>query len=430
MIGEIIAIGNELTSGRVLDTNSRFAAGQLFGAGHEIIAMATIGDSPEEIGRALKRAIARSDFVVVTGGLGATSDDLTNEAVALALKRPSVLFPEVLEKIRRCPAGQSATEMRLLEKLAWLPDGAEVLSPERRMAGYLLIHDHTPVFFLPGVPHEMQELLAERVIPRLALWQGESVRRVRQRVYKIFGRPEIEINRLVGHLEKASPRVRIGYYPVFPEVHLSLTVIDGPPATPAPAPSATTSIDTTANLFDRLAAQIEAALGDCIFGRDEETLEGVVGCLLRTRAQTLALAESCTGGLIAGKLTALPGSSAYFSGGVVSYSNDLKEKFLGVGHQLLLAHGAVSGPVARAMAEGVRERAGVDLALSVTGIAGPGGGSAEKPVGTVYFGLATLERTLDFLYRFAGDRRQIREIAAATALDLLRRHLLGKLLQP
>lgn len=413
MIGEIIAIGNELTSGRVLNTNSRFAAGQLFTAGHEIFAMATVGDSPQEIGSAIKRAISRSDFLIVTGGLGATSDDLTNEAVSSAFGRQTVLYEDIFRRILASKPKIPGQNVEQLEKLAWLPEGAEILNPEARMAGYLLVHDGKPIFFLPGVPREMQELLANRVIPRLALWKSGTVRHVLQRVYKIFGLSETEINARVGQVGQGNSQVRVGYYPVFPEVHLSLTVTD---------PSAIKA----GQVFSHTAAAIESVLADSIFAVDGETMESVVGNLLRRAACRLAVAESCTGGLVSQKITAVPGSSDYFVGGVVAYSNALKERLLGVDPVLLAAHGAVSIQAAIAMAEGIRRLTSTDLALAVTGIAGPGGGSRDKPVGTVYIALASDAATMHIRCQFSGDRLLVQEMSAVTALDLLRRHLLAE----
>ncbi|MFC1837431.1 competence/damage-inducible protein A [Thermodesulfobacteriota bacterium] len=414
MNGEIITIGNELTSGRVLNTNSRFAAGLLFSAGHEITAMATIGDTPSEISETLKRAIKRSDFVIVTGGLGATTDDLTSEVVGQALGRPSVYHPEIFEKIKARLSKADDQVLQCLKKLALLPEGAEVLNPEARMAGYLLIHDDIPIFFLPGVPHEMQELLTDRVIPRLGVWQGGTVKLVRQKVYKIFGLGETEINHRLNHLEeKENDRIRIGYYPVFPEVHLNLTVMD----------EEKSSVETT---FQYLENEIKLALGNSLFGTDDDTLESVVGELLLDQKKMLATAESCTGGLIAQKITTVPGSSDYFAGGIVAYSNDLKEKLLGVDPALLSSHGAVSSAVVRAMADGVRHETRADIGLAVTGIAGPTGGTEEKPVGTVFIGLSTTEETVDFPCNFSGDRWQIQELTAVKSLDLLRGLLLGK----
>ncbi|KPJ97940.1 MAG: hypothetical protein AMJ60_09905 [Desulfobacterales bacterium SG8_35] len=417
MIGEIIAIGNELTSGRVLNTTSRFAAGLLFGAGHEIISMATIRDTPAEISESLQRAINRSDFIIVTGGLGATSDDLTSEAVGLALGLPIVFHPDIFAKIKARHPAADEQAYTTLKKLAMLPTGAETLNPEAKMAGYLLVHGGKPIFFLPGVPHEMQELLTDKVIPRLGVWQEGVAQLVEQRVYKVFGLGETEINRRIAHLEKEEDgRIRIGYYPVFPEVHLSLAVIDRKEAT----------IKST---FRHLEDEIVTALGDSMFGTDDDTMESVIGELLQKQRKTLATAESCTGGLIGHKITSVPGSSNYFTGGVIAYSNNLKKILLGVDPGLLAAYGAVSSATARAMADGIRAKTAADIGLSVTGIAGPAGGSLEKPVGTVFIGLSTPDDTIDIPCLFPGDRWQVQELTAVTSLDLIRRHLLGKNLE-
>ena len=207
-------------------------------------------------------------------------------------------------------------------------------------------------------------------------------------------------------------RVRIGYYPVFPEVHLSLTVID----------EKESEIEST---FQHLEKEIELSLGDSLFGTDDDTMESVVGKLLQSQGKILATAESCSGGLIGHKITAVPGSSNYFAGGVIAYSNDLKEKLLGVNPTLLKEYGAVSSQVARAMAEGIRTRTGADIGVSVTGIAGPTGGTQEKPVGTVFVGLSMPDETIDIPCRFPGDRWQVQELTAVKSLDLVRRLLLG-----
>ncbi|MBU0480332.1 MAG: competence/damage-inducible protein A [Proteobacteria bacterium] len=411
MIGEIIAIGDELTSGRILNTTSYFAASQLFAAGHEIVAMTTVGDDPGLIGRTLLTSLERAEFVVVTGGLGATTDDLTSEAVADALDRPSIFYPDILAQIKNSSRETSREVLHSLEKLAWLPEGAHALKYDAGMAGYFLVHEGKPVFFLPGVPHEMKELLVETVISRLAVWQGEEVRQVRQRLYRLFGLPEVEINRRIGHLEKYGPQVKIGYYPVFPEVHVSLTV----------SGKERSEVDVLTRDSEN---EIFSRLGEHLFGVENETLEMVVGRMLAGKKLTLAVAESCTGGRIGHRLTKVPGSSDYFLGGVIAYSNGLKEKLLGVPARTLLDHGAVSSETARAMAEGVRQATGADIGISVTGIAGPSGGSAEKPVGTVCFGLAISGGTRDFRHTFGGDRRQVQEISSSQALDIVRRFLM------
>jgi len=416
MLGEIIAIGDELTSGRILNLTSHFAAHHLFAVGHEIVAMATIGDSPELIGSALIKALDRADFIIVTGGLGPTSDDLTTEAVSSALNRPATFHPEILVKIKEY-LGSNSNEGELrsrgvsLEKLAWLPAGAEVLKPEASMAGYFLVHAGKPIFFLPGVPHEMKELLTDCVIPRLAARQQGERRCVRQRLYRIFGLPEAEVNRRVSHLEAHNSMIRLGYYPVFPEVHLNLTAIGS-------------NDEETDGLFALVDRLIREALGGTIYGLGEETLAAAVGRQLRQRGQTLALAESCTGGLISHLITTVPGSSGYYLGGVCAYSNALKTTLLGVDPELLARHGAVSAETAEAMSLGICQATGADFGLAVTGIAGPDGGSDGKPVGTVFFGVAWQGEVSHWRRQFTGKREEIQCLSAQTGLDLLRRKLL------
>jgi len=406
MIGEIIAIGNELTSGRVLNTTSFFAANRLFTAGHEIVAMATVGDKPAMIAEALTKAIGRADFVIVTGGLGATSDDLTNETVAQTLQRPATFYPEILAEIKTLSTAEGRPADCLLEKLAWLPKGAEVLEPGARMAGYLLVHAEKPIFFLPGVPHEMRHLLAEKVIPRLAAWPGGGARKIAERSYKLFGIGETEVNEQLASLEKMDSRIRIGYYPVFPEVHLSAIAI-------------AEEESEAARLIALADGEIRLRLGSYILACGDQTLEGEIGRLLSGRGEVLAIAESCTGGLVAARITKVAGSSRYFLGGVVAYSNDLKERLLSVPAATLRQHGAVSAETAAAMAEGVRHRTGADIGVAVTGIAGPSGGSSEKPVGTVYIAVADAAGTQAHHFLFTGHRWQIQELACQTALGLV-----------
>lgn len=407
---EIIAIGDELTSGRILNTTSGFAARHLFDAGHEIYAMHTIGDTPKLIGEAVNIALDRVDAVLVTGGLGMTDDDMTNEAVSKALNRPTMPNLDVLVSVRHYLDKITAAPVGDLEKLAWLPEGAEVLSPDSRMAGYRLIHNDTPVYFLPGIPEQMKHLLVEHVLPGLASWGSSHTLSTYQRIFRIFNLPEAEVNRRINSLD-LDEAVHIGYYPVFPEVHLSLTIRDEKAA-------------NAKKLFQSCCKAIDTALGDSIYGHNRENMEKIVGSLLTKNKRCLAVAESCTGGLISQRLTNVPGSSEYFLGGVVSYSNSLKSSFLGVSEDLLKQHGAVSRVVAEEMSIGIREKASADIGLAVTGIAGPGGGTDDKPVGTVYIGIATKDGSWVSKFLFEGDRHQIREMTAQTGLDLVRKYLL------
>lgn len=407
---EIIAIGDELTSGRILNTTSSFAARQLFEAGHEIHAMHTIGDTPALIGDALKVAIERADGVLVTGGLGMTDDDMTNEAVSKALNRPTMPNLDVLAHVRRHLDEITSAPVGHIEKLAWLPEGAEVLNPESSMAGYLLVHDNTPIYFLPGIPDQMKRLLIDHVLPGLASWNTSRTLSTYQRIFRIFNLPETEVNRRINSLD-LDEGVHIGYYPVFPEVHLSLTIRDK-------------EAKNAKRLFQSCCKAIDTVLGDSIYGHNRENMEAIVGGLLNQHELTLSVAESCTGGLISERITNTPGSSAYFLGGVISYANSLKTEYLGVSRELLEKHGAVSREVAEAMSVGIRQRSDADIGLSVTGIAGPDGGTAEKPVGTVYIGIAAEDGNWVSKFIFPGDRQEIREMSAQTGLDLVRKYLL------
>ncbi len=410
MLGEIIAIGNELTSGRIANTTSGFAAHHLFEAGFDIYAMHTIGDTPPLIGEALKRALNRVDFVVVTGGLGPTDDDLTAVAVSKALDRPTMPNLEILSLIRQHLNANTDQAVSSLEKMAWLPEGAETLNPQSKMAGFQLIHGGKPIFFLPGIPHQMRTLLVEQVLPRLATWyKGKQLHSV-QRLFKIFGIDEVVINRTVATL-KLSPEVEIGYYPVFPDVHLSMTIRGNKEE----------EIETLATESSLL---LEQSLDAALYGKERDTMESVVGELLRDCDKTLSIAESCTGGLISHLITSVPGSSSYYLGGVTSYANSMKSRFLGVDANLLDSQGAVSEEVARAMANGMRKQSKADISLSVTGIAGPDGGSEEKPVGTVFIGLADASGVCVQQCLFSGNRYEIQRMTAQTTLDILRRSLL------
>lgn len=297
-----------------------------------------------------------------------------------------------------------------LEKLAWLPEGAETLNPKARMAGFQLIHRGKPIFFLPGIPRQMETLLVEQVLPRLATWyQGRQLNSIQQ-IFKIFGKTESEVNDLVEGRQLCR-EVEIGYYPVFPDVHLSMTVRGNDKKR-----TEKLAADTSRTLVE--------ALGSSLYGREHDSLQSVVGGLLRDRGLTLSVAESCSGGLISHLLTTVAGSSSYYLGGVTSYANSMKRTYLGVRQETLDTHGAVSEEVAHAMAQGMREQSLADISLSTTGIAGPDGGSSSKPLGTVFIALATKDEVRVQRFLFSGSRSDIQGITAQTALDIIRRSLL------
>ena len=441
---EIIAIiDDELTSGRIVNTTPSFAAIQLFEAGFDIYAIHTIDDKPQAIGEALRRALAHADAVIVTGSLGATDDDLTAELVSSTLGWPTMVNEEILALIHRhlrrgslsALAGDQKESAGHLEKLACLPSGAETLNPQGGISGYRLVHDGKPIYFLPGIPSRMRHLLVEHVLPDLAIWNNgpphdrphglpsglpnSQSPMLCQRLFRIFGLTETEIYRRIAALPLPTD-ARIGYYPVFPDVHLNL-------ALRSRAGTGTGSETGTHGeaVFTRACAMIDDALGDAVYGHDQDNLPVIIGRLLAMQKRTLATAESCTGGMIGQWLTSIAGSSAWYQGGIISYANHVKEEALTVPAAMLAAHGAVSGEVARAMAEGCRRLCRSDLAVAVTGIAGPDGGSPEKPVGTVYIGLAGAEGARAERFLFAGDRQHVREMSAQTALNMVRKELLS-----
>ncbi len=409
MFGEIIAIGDELISGKVLNTTSTFAAKQFFSAGYPVTRITAIGDDPEDIEECLLAAIKRSGFVIITGGLGPTEDDITNEVAARVLGRPLAVNQAIMERLEHSHGCCALKSPRFKRKLAMLPEGAEFLNPEGHAAGYLLVHENTPLFFLPGVPKQLEDHMINQVIPRLRQMLDHGFT-IRQRTFKVFGLQETDVNEMLESLDAGRKGFNIGYYPNFPEVHVTVTLKGehGPDVNQE---------------FSGMCRKVEDLLGDYVVALDDDTLEAVLGRLLVERGSMMALAESCTGGLIGHRVTSVPGSSKWFEQGVVTYSNRSKERLLGVPQETLRQHGAVSSHTAVAMAQGVRERSGADFSLAVTGIAGPEGGTARKPVGTVYIAMCTPDRTVAERFLFPGRRHMIQDLAAETALDWLRRYL-------
>ncbi|MBF0509198.1 MAG: competence/damage-inducible protein A [Deltaproteobacteria bacterium] len=409
MRGEILTIGDELISGRVLNLNGWYAAGRLTALGLSITNITTLGDDPAAISAALFVALGRSDFIIVSGGLGTTKDDITVEVVSRLLCCPLELQEPLLDHIKAVAAKWRVPWTPALEKLAWLPRGATIINPGGTTAGFALRYQGKPIFFLPGVPEEMRMLMDHHVIPFLLnLYPDRPT--IARRTLKIFGPTEAWVGDMIQRLGNDLNDVIIGYYPNFPEIHLTITAHD---KSPARAESA----------LHQAEQAIMAQVGAFVFARDDETIESVVGDLLTKNSRTLAVAESCTGGLICHRLTGVPGSSAYFERGLVVYSNRAKEELLGVPHETIDTHGAVSHETALAMATGMRRVSGADVGLAVTGIAGPDGGTMDKPVGTVYFSLAAAGGDLTERRQFFGRRDQIKTLSAHTALDWVRRYL-------
>ncbi len=418
-ISEIIAVGSELLLGGRVDTNSIFLSESLAGHGIEVRFKSVVGDDIEDIGVAVTNAAKRTKLVLITGGLGPTVDDVTREAVARVTGIPLRLRPRALESIktRLQSAGRTVSESQ--RRQAFLPAGAVLLrNPAGIAPGFAVQWKRCRIFCLPGVSHEVRGMWTESVLPMLRR-EGILSPAIETRTIQAFGLLESEIdNRLKGIMPATSP-FRLGLLASPLGVSVSLTRS----RTTERRQAGKKNSRQSAMSLDDLMNDVIAKLGQHVFSIDGQTMEEVVGQRLRARRSTIALAESCTGGLIAHRLTQVPGSSTYVDRGVVCYGNRAKMELLGVPESLLKKYGAVSAQVAKAMAQGIRTRSKADVGLSITGIAGPGGGTAHKPVGLVYVGLATSMGTSTKAFRFHGEREAIKLRSSQAALDVLRRWL-------
>jgi nicotinamide-nucleotide amidase len=416
MHGEIITIGNELTSGRTPDLNSRYAAGRLTASGLNVIRITSVGDDAKMAADALKRASAASQFVIVTGGLGSTEDDMTCKIAADALDRPLCLDHRMLRKIREYVEARGIEMTPPLEKMAFMPEGARMIHPKGAVCGFSLVEKDIRFYFLPGVPDEMRHILDAFVLPELlSLYERPPV--MRQRLLKLYGLNEPRIADIFAEFLCTLGDVVLGFYPQFPENHITISLR----GKDEPAVTA---------VLDKVERDIMTLVGPYVFATGDQDMEEVVGRLLSQSRKTLSVAESCTGGLIGHRLTNVAGSSGYFQGGVVSYSNQSKADILHVDPKTLEKHGAVSAQTAEEMARGIRKQMKSDLGLAVTGIAGPDGGTGEKPVGTVYIGLDSADGTVSRKYHFWGLRKQVKLNTSTMALDWVRRYLNGDTFLP
>jgi nicotinamide-nucleotide amidase len=415
VIAEIIAVGSELLLGGRTDSNSLLITEELGLLGVETRFKSVVGDDRGDIVRVLKAAVSRAKVIVMTGGLGPTVDDCTREAVAAAAGRKLVPRQEAFEAMKRRLAQWGRTPNKGQLRQALIPSGATVVhNPIGSAPGFWLSWRGATLISLPGVPSEMAAMVRESVVPLLASQleaSGRVSEPIRRHVFHTWGLPEAEVDaKLQGITSKNTP-VDLGLLASPLGVLVSLT--------------SKPHMKVNSRIWDSLASAVRARLGEWIFAEGTESMEAMIGKLLVEEKRTIALAESCTGGLIGHRLTQVPGSSAYMDQGIICYSNKSKTELLGVPADLIERHGAVSGEVAAAMAKGVRERSGVSIGLSVTGIAGPGGATATKPVGLVYVGLnADNGDIVTREHRFHGDRSVIKQRSSQAALDLLRRWLL------
>ncbi|MGD0458786.1 MAG: competence/damage-inducible protein A [Terriglobia bacterium] len=411
MDAEIIAVGSELLTPLYQDTNSLFLTERLNSLGIEVRFKTVVGDRADDLATALREALSRSPLIILTGGLGPTEDDLTRGVVSGVLRRPLREVPEIRRQIQERLArfGRPMAENNLRQ--AMVPEGAVWLENNNGTApGIWIEHDHNIVVLLPGPPGELEAMFDAACVPRLA--QASMEQRIKTRVYKVVGLPESEVDKRAAAIYQAyeNPTTTILAKPGAIEIHLRAR--------------AATDQEAEARLAE-LGDQIELALGEYIFSTHGESLEEVVGMYLVMRQKTVAVAESCSGGLLAERLTRNSGSSNFFLGGAICYSNALKTSLAGVPTTLIEEHGAVSQPVAQAMAEGIRARTGASLGVGITGIAGPAGGSPEKPVGLVFIGLADERGTQVREFRFPGNRERVRLWATQMALEMIRRRIRG-----
>jgi len=407
---EIITIGDEIVNGLKTDTNSPYIAQRFTSAGFSVKYVSSVGDSLAEMEEVFRLALKRARLVITTGGLGPTDDDLTKRAIVKVFKRNLIFHDEILEQIKARFTSRGMEMPPASQNQALLPQGATFFPNQHGSAVGICISEQGRIFIsLPGVPLEMKQILADEILPYLAglnLKQATS-----SAILRTTGIGESSLAELLKPGLRLQPGVKLAYLPSHGSVSLRVMASDESQA-------------EADNKTRDLVRHLEKTVGKYIFGRDEDTLEGVVGQLLQDNDKTLSVAESCTGGQLGMAVTSAPGSSAYFVGGCLAYANEVKTAQLLVPDDILENQGAVSEECAAAMARGCRKLFDTDYALSITGIAGPEGGSEDKPVGTTYIGLSSAHSTFARLYKFGKDRAVNRTRAVYAALELLRRNIL------
>jgi nicotinamide-nucleotide amidase len=408
---EIISTGTELLLGQTLNTNTRYLGARLSDFGFEVIYHTTVGDDPERLENVLCQALKRADLIVTTGGLGPTADDLTKELIAGVLGLEMTLDNYSLERIKGYFAARKREMPKSNKKQAYFPEGAKILPNNYGTApGAIISKDDKTVVILPGPPFEMQPMFEEYVIAELKRIIGTDSKVMKTRILKVFGMTESAIEEVLGELtHSVNPSITLLAKQA--EIHIRLA-----------ARNADEQVAEKA--LDAVESRIRSRLGTKVFAKNEETMVGIVGKALKSRGLKIATAESCTGGLIGAALTREAGSSEFYLGGVVSYANSVKEGLLGVKASTLQAVGAVSQEVAKEMAAGVLTLSGADIAISVTGLAGPDGGSDLKPVGLVYIGFASAKGVEARKFQFYGGRDTIRQLSVTAALNWVRQYML------
>lgn len=407
---EIIAVGSELLTPARLDTNSLYLTGKLNDLGVELVRKCVVGDDRQRLAGTVAASIRSAKVVILTGGLGPTEDDVTREAVAAALGRPLSASQDILDWLERRFSRMGRKMAEINKRQAYVIDGATVLpNPNGTAPGQWIEHEGAIIMLLPGPPRELKPMFERECLPRLEAALPKQI--IRTSFYRVAGMGESDLDALIApvYSKYTNPVTTILAAAGDVQIHLRARC---------------ETAEEAEALLNEVGPPIEALLGDRIYTKLGDALEAVVGALLKEAGATLAVAESCTGGLLGETITAVPGSSDYFVGGYLTYTDRMKSALLGVDPAILEANTAVSGPVAEAMAAGARERTGATYALSVTGVAGPDGGTEATPVGTVFIGLAGPDRVTSRRFRFPGDRGRVRGFAVQTALDMLRRVLI------
>jgi nicotinamide-nucleotide amidase len=418
MIAIVLSIGDELVLGQTVDTNSAWLSAQLATIGWQVAAHVTVGDDQRAIEAAISDSASRCDVLIVSGGLGPTKDDLTRFAVAKVLSQPLEMNARWLEQMEKMFHRRGRVMAESNRSQAMIPRSARLIhNPVGTAAGIDADLNSTPthacrVFVLPGVPREMQIMFERSIKPLLADMGGGGV--ILARTLHTFGLGESNIGEMLGELMDRGRNPSVG------------TTVSGSVVSVRIAARYQQRQEAEKKL-EETAAECGRRLGDLIYGTEEQTLASVVaGLLTENSVRTVVTAESCTGGLLAKMLTDIPGSSRYFQRGWITYSNEAKTQLLEVDPALLEAHGAVSEPVVKAMAQSARQQSGADFALAISGIAGPDGGTPQKPVGTVCIGLAHEAGTLARTFNFPGDREGVRDRSAKMGLAMLRFQLLAR----
>jgi nicotinamide-nucleotide amidase len=410
---ELISVGTELLLGEIVDTNAAYLSQKLAEIGVDVYHRHTVGDNLSRLAEAVGLALSRSDVIILSGGLGPTEDDLTRQAIAEATGRVLLRSPQAVDRLREFFAsrGRVPTDNNLRQADA--PEGAVLLdNPVGTAPGILLEHDCRQIYALPGPPTELHRMFTDQVLPRLEETSDLQGQRLYCHSLLLADIGESNAAAILAELihDQSDPSIALYASPAQVRVRLATKAADA---------------QTAHHRLQAAAEDIRCLLGDHVFGTNEDTMESVIGQLLRQRHATLSVAESCTGGLIASRITDVPGSSDYFLGGTVAYANEIKQALLGVPGSVLDTYGAVSAECAQAMAEGARTSFGTDFAAATTGIAGPDGGTPEKPVGLVYIAVADETDTHVEQHNWPGTREQFKRRVSQIALNTLRKRILG-----